>query len=42
MNDYGSENGRKDSGDIFRFKVGCRPSKRRIGSQGFEDAGVSE
>ena len=31
MNDYGSENGRKDGGDILIFKVSYRPSKGRVG-----------
>jgi len=29
---YGSKNGRKNSGDVFGFEVGCRPSKGRAGS----------
>ena len=41
-NGYGSKNKRKNSGDIFRFEVGCRPSKERTGSQGCENAGLFE
>ena len=38
--DNGSENGRKDSRDILRFKVGCRPSKGIVGGQGCEKARI--
>ena len=41
-NGYGSENERKSSGDAFKFEVGCKPSKGRIGSQRCENARVSE
>ena len=42
MNGYGLENGRKSSGDVYRFKVGYRPSKGKIRSQGCENARVPE
>ena len=31
--DYDSENGRKGSGDVFKFEIGCRPGRGRVGSQ---------
>ena len=32
----------KSSGVVLRLEVSCRPSERRIGGQGFENARVFE
>ena len=41
-NDDGPEDGWKKGEDLFRFKAGGGPSKRRIGSMRSKNAGVLE
>ena len=38
--DYGLESGRKNSGDILRFKVGYRLGQQRVRGQGCENARI--
>ena len=40
--DYGLESGRKNSGDILRFKIGHRIGEGRIRGQRCENAGIFE
>ena len=36
----GSKNERKNSGGIFKFEAGCRPSEGRVGGQGYDNARI--
>ena len=38
--DYDLENGRKNNGNILRFKVGCRLGEGRVVGKGCENARI--